>query len=232
MWRDRRKLSAQALSDRITELGGSLSGIAIRRIENGERGVSLEEWLLLSHALAVPPALLFLDLQSGEKVAVAPGATLHPWLIWQWVTGAQPPVVNSESGIGGMVARVEEWHAALTSVRLYQEEEKAADRVRSAVSDVRRAAFVGDDTRVKAARAEYVDALAGLAAVFDEMVENDITPPGKSPEWIALIREHGMSKYPDRLVAVPVHGEGVEDAPSLFRPVTPDDVPGARNGER
>ena len=54
VWRERRNLSAQALADRIAKIGGTLSRVAISKIENGDRGATVEEWLLLAHALAVP----------------------------------------------------------------------------------------------------------------------------------------------------------------------------------
>lgn len=206
-WRRRRNLSVQALADRIADLGGSLNRIAISRIENGNRSVGLDDWLLLSHALAVPPVLLFVDLEGGDDVAVAPMVTLHPWLVWNWATGQEAPIVR-RPGEGNLITRVEEFGQARTAIQLYREEESAADRVHDAKSAIRNAEFVGDKRALASARANYLEALRQLAALFDRMIENNMTPPGKSQEWIQRIRESGFSKYPDRLtVWTPREGE-------------------------
>lgn len=198
-WREERNLSAQALANRLAEIGSVLDRRAVSKIENGNRGVSLDEWLQLAHALAVPPPLLFVDLQSGADVAVAPGVSLHPWLVWGWVTGEHPPLVRSPEG-GGLVTRVEEFSRAQESVYAYRREEAAADAVQAARRDVRTAEFAGDPAAVADARTRYADALRGLAGVFDEMVERGMTPPGKPAEWIDDIRDLNLSRFPDRLV--------------------------------
>lgn len=198
-WRDQRKLSAQGLADRIKELGGSLSRVAISKIENGDRGVSLDEWLQLAHALAVPPPLLFVDLKSGADVAVAPGVVLHPWLVWEWATGNEPPLVRSPRG-GAYVTRVEEFGRAQTAIDLYRSERKAASDVNNAESAIRSAEYVGDADELRAARAAHVEALRGLAEVLDLMVEHGMAPPGKPARWIETIRSLGLSKHPDALI--------------------------------
>jgi transcriptional regulator with XRE-family HTH domain len=206
VWRKRRNLSVQALADRISDLGGTLSRVAISRIENGNRSVSLDEWLLLAHVLAVPPVLLFVDLEGGGDVAIAPAVTLHPWLVWQWATGQEPPIVR-RPGEGSLVTRVEEFGQALTARRLYREEESAANAVQDARALMRRAEFVGEPDAQAAARSAFIEALAMLAKLFDEMIENGITPPGKSPLWIERIRESGLSKYPERLTVYVAPGD-------------------------
>lgn len=205
VWRDQRKLSAQGLADRIKELGGSLSRVAISKIENGDRGVSLDEWLQLAHALAVPPPLLFVDLVSGADVAVAPGVVLHPWLVWEWATGNEPPLVRAPQG-GAYVSRVEEFTRAQEAVHLYRNEAAAGRAINKAQSDIRMAEFAGDDRTMTGARAGYVEALRQLAEVLDQMIERGMTPPGKPREWVERIREMKLSRYPDRLVIFETEG--------------------------
>lgn len=200
IWRDLRKLSAQGLADRIKDLGGSLSRVAISKIENGDRGVSLDEWLQLAHALAVPPPLLFVDLASGADVAVAPGVVLHPWLVWRWATGQEPPLVPSPAG-GALVTRVEEYERARTAVFLYQHEQRAAESVSRALSELRGAEYAGDAAATSAARAAHVEALRDLASALDDMVAMDVQPPAKPREWVETMRALELSKYPDRLAA-------------------------------
>lgn len=210
-WRDERKLSAQALATRLEEIGSDLDRRAISKIENGTRGVSLDEWLQLAHALAVPPPLLFLDLASGADVAVAPEVALHPWLIWDWVTGELPPPVPSPRG-GAVVSRVEEFGRAKSSIFIYRREQAAGKAINRASTDVRSAEYAGDEDALRTAKSAYVDALRDLAQALDDMVKRGMTPPGKPREWIETIRALGLSEDPDSLVIF--EGQGGEDGGS------------------
>ncbi|MEV5691129.1 helix-turn-helix domain-containing protein [Micromonospora globbae] len=206
-WRRRRdNMSAQGLANRIAEMGGTLSRVAISKIENGDRGVSVDEWLQLAHALAVPPPLLFLDLESGTDVEVAPGVVLHPWLVWEWATGQHPPLVPAAEG-GAYVTRVEEFARAQTAINLYRSEARAATAINNAESAIRGAEYVDDADQLRAARTAHVDALRELARVLDLMIEHGMTPPGKPARWVEAIRSLGLSKHPDRLVVHEV-GDG------------------------
>lgn len=193
-WRDRRKLSAQALADRIADLGGSLSRLAISKIENGARGVSVDEWLQLAHALAVPPPLLLFDLESGSDVAIAPAAVLHPWLAWEWVVGNEPPIMTNRT-----VTRVEEFGRAKRAIWLYQQEQRAAEAVHRAESDLDAAEYTGNEDAARAAREARVEALRELAKVLDQMVEHDMNPPAKPRSWVETMRSVKLLKYPDKV---------------------------------
>src|SRR5690606_15849216 len=175
-WREERKLSAQQLADRIAGLGGTLSRAAISQIENGDRGVSVDEWPQL--ALAVPPPLLFLDLQSGEDVAIAPRVALHPWLVWEWVTGEVASPVPAPEG-GAYMSRVAEFGRAMTAIYLYRREGAAARAAHSAQTRIGEAEYAGDEEQVRAARAAYVESLRELARALDAMVEHGVTPPAR-----------------------------------------------------
>jgi transcriptional regulator with XRE-family HTH domain len=198
-WRNERNLSAQGLANRLTDIGSDLDRRAVSKIENGSRGVSLEEWLHLAHALAVPPPLLFLDLQSGEKLQVAPNLALHPWIVWEWIVGEHASPVPSDRG-GALVSRVEEFGRAKTAIQLYRFEEEARNAVHNASSAIRQAEYTGDEEQLRAAKSMRVEALKELAGALDGMIENGMTPPGKSSEVIEAIRDLGLSKYPDQLV--------------------------------
>lgn len=205
-WRKERNLSAQALANRLAEIGSGLDRRAISKIENGDRGVSLDEWLQLAHVLAVPPPLLFVDLQSGADVAVAPGVVLHPWLVWEWATGEQPPLVRAPEG-GAHVTRVEEFSRAKEAIHLYRREGQLGRAINQAQHDVRTAEFAGDSRAATGARVGYVEALRQLAEVLDQMIERGMTPPAKPREWVDGIRELKLSKYPERLLSVEASGE-------------------------
>ncbi len=190
VWRDRRKLSAQGLADRIADIGGSLSRVAISKIENGDRGVTVDEWLQLAHALAVPPPLLFLDLEAGTYVRVAPAVEIHPWLAWEWVVGNEPPIMSDRT-----VTRVEEFGRARTAITLYREERAAAAAVHDAASAIRAAEYAGDEAAVRGARTAHVEALRELARCLDAMVENDIHPPAKPRDWVDTMQSLKLLRY-------------------------------------
>ncbi|MFI7044755.1 helix-turn-helix transcriptional regulator [Streptosporangium sandarakinum] len=191
-WRERRKLSAQDLANRIAEDDGTLDRLAISKIENGKRGISLDEWLQLAYALAVPPPLLFLDLAGGGNVAIVPGAEVHPWLAWEWATGEEPPVTSSRR-----VKRVEEFNDAAAYVRVYREERVASEGVHKAQRAIWSAEYTESPEQLQAAKAQHVEALRGLAKVLNEMVERGMNPPGKPREWVELMRNLDMLKYPE-----------------------------------
>lgn len=195
LWRKRRKLSAQALANRLAELGSeTLNRRSISKIENGDRGVSLDEWLQLAHALAVPPPLLFLDLESGQRVEIAPAAVLHPWLAWEWVTGEEPPVVT-----GNLATRVEEFAQARTTITLYRKEITASEAIHRAESDIAAAEYTGDEQQLKSARFYRVEALRVLGKTLDEMVEHDMALPGLPATWVEAMRSLKALKHLDRV---------------------------------
>jgi transcriptional regulator with XRE-family HTH domain len=226
-WRDERKLTAQGLQDRLAEMGSDLDRRAIAKIETGNRGVSLDEWLQLAHALAVPPPLLFLDLQSGQRVSVAANVYLHPWIVWEWVVGEHAPPVPSERG-GALISRVEEFSRAKTAIHLYRAEEEASNAVSDAASAIRQAEYAGDEERLRAARTAHVEGLRALARTLDEMIENGMTPPGKAADRIETIRALGLSRYPDRLVVFQGPADDPEEVDRAhegrMRPVTEQDA--------
>lgn len=192
-WRDRRGLSTQDLADRLAEIGSeTLNRRSVSKIENRERGVSLDEWIELAHVLAVPPPLLFLDLESGGDVAVAPSLPLHPWLVWEWATGQHAPITADRR-----ITRVEEFSQARLAIDLYQEQRAASDAVSTAEAAIRAATFAGED--VKGPRARYAEALKRLADALNEMVENGVRPPALSPERVEAMVELRLLKYVDQV---------------------------------
>jgi transcriptional regulator with XRE-family HTH domain len=195
-WRRRRKLSAQALADRIAEDGGNLTRAAISRIENGDRGVTLEEWLQLAYALAVPPPLLFLNLESGQPVAIVPGAEVHPWMAYQWATGAEAPVTSEHQ-----LKRLDEWNDARTVIRLHRREVDSAAAVEKAEQAIAAAEYADDQEGLRVARQRHAEALRELAAILDEMVELNVTPPGMPPERLKLMQQLKLLRHPDAISA-------------------------------
>lgn len=88
--RQRRGLNAQALADRIKELGGKLDRAAVSKIENGMRGVSIDEALLLAVALDVAPLHLFLPRDDDQTVTLAPEVMVTATQARRWIRGLEP----------------------------------------------------------------------------------------------------------------------------------------------
>ena len=195
----------------------------VSKIENGDRGVSVDEWLQLAHALAVPPPLLLIDLASGEDTAVTPRVVLHPWIVWGWIAGEIASPVPSERG-GALVSRVEEFGRAQKAVQLYRQEEASSNAVSRAAGEIRAAEYTGDDERLKRAKSDRVDNLRVLGQTLDAMIENGMTPPGKPADVIEAIRDLDLSRYPDRLVVWRGAPDDRDQAPDVMRPPTPADA--------
>lgn len=94
--RDRLRLTALQLSERIAEIGGSVSRQAISKIELAERDVRIDELMLIARALKMSPLLLLFPIGTETdripgEVSLA-GQTMPMWEAVQWFTGeAYPP---------------------------------------------------------------------------------------------------------------------------------------------
>ena len=91
----RPKMSAQALSDRCSELGYEIPRNAITNLENGRKEVvSVQEIAVLALALEVAPVSLLYPLTAD--VEIAPGVVRHPFHAVQWFAGVWAPRSPSE----------------------------------------------------------------------------------------------------------------------------------------
>lgn len=85
------KLSAQALSDRTTELGYTVTRTVIADMESGRRKqVLVPELLALAAALEVPPSLLLLEEFPDGGVEVLPDRVVDGVTALAWIAGTAP----------------------------------------------------------------------------------------------------------------------------------------------
>jgi transcriptional regulator with XRE-family HTH domain len=91
--RGHRSLNYAELSRKLTELGRPISPLAVRRIEEGDRRVDVDDLLALAVALGVPPNSLLLPHEdpSPEPSATAVGDTKFLDL-WSWADGSRGPI--------------------------------------------------------------------------------------------------------------------------------------------
>lgn len=102
--RERRGWTLQQLADAAAELGGRLSRHAIHDIERGrpgkgaerQRQITLDEWLILAEALAVPPLWLIVPLDGRDQLATAPASARGPASAIPWITADNPGQLDDE----------------------------------------------------------------------------------------------------------------------------------------
>lgn len=88
--RQRLGLSAQAFAERAREAGLKFDRGTVSKIENGQRGISLDEALAIAAALDVAPVHLFLPREDDAKVQVAPNVTVEAEQARLWFRGGRP----------------------------------------------------------------------------------------------------------------------------------------------
>jgi len=89
-YRRNQNMSAQALSDRCTELGMTIPRAVISNLENNRRtSVSVPELLVLAAALDVPPAALVFPVGHAETTEALPGAMTPPFEAVRWFAGEE-----------------------------------------------------------------------------------------------------------------------------------------------
>jgi transcriptional regulator with XRE-family HTH domain len=90
-WRDRRDMSAQALSNRCAELGWPIQRSVLSNLESGYREtITVPELFVLSLALEVPALALLVPLGEAETIEVAPGKTVSTTDALRWLRGDAP----------------------------------------------------------------------------------------------------------------------------------------------
>jgi transcriptional regulator with XRE-family HTH domain len=190
-WRDFRRLSAQQLADRIADLGGELTRVAITRIETGKRGISLDEALLLAAALNVPPPLLFFPVKTGDHVRITSISEIHPDLALRWLSGEGPLAVTDRRAMNLAEWSEAKWSEAALPLRMYDAHREEQRNVHIAESQIRRAQFAKDPKGERTARYRFADQLRKLADVRRDMREDGMTPPKLPPDWSAELRRLG-----------------------------------------
>lgn len=96
------KLSAQALADRLGEVGLSWDRYTVQNLESGRRRhLEVGEVVALAAALDLPPILLLYPLGDREEVELLPGQTVSTWDAARWFMGLGPRPGNEDTWIKG-----------------------------------------------------------------------------------------------------------------------------------
>ena len=109
--RDDQNLSYTELSHRLDEVAGwSVNPVGVRRIEDGERRVTVDDLFALAVALGVSPTTLLIpNADDGGESVVATGITekFDAEQLWKWM--------HIEESIDPDLERFDFWQAALPS---------------------------------------------------------------------------------------------------------------------
>jgi transcriptional regulator with XRE-family HTH domain len=88
--RERHAFTQAGLAEKLANFGMPIDRSAIARLENGKRGVSLEEAVRLAFVLNVAPVHLLVDPDGDEAITPVPGAELTPSEARAWIRGQRP----------------------------------------------------------------------------------------------------------------------------------------------
>ena len=187
-FRERRGWSQSDLAAELTDAGWKVDRAQIARIELGDRGISLDEAIMISWALGLPPALIYLPLGEANNVALTPKVVVHPDLARKWVIGVEPTPYSDQR------ARMLKHHYSDMSVwRMHDRLSPAQEAVLTAERAVKAAKYIDDQDRLTEARAEHVRALKGFYDELQKMRKSGLLPPEIHEDTVESMRLAGIN---------------------------------------
>lgn len=94
--RQDRRWNQQELAEELDRLGADIGSRSIvSKIENGTRGIGIDDAFHIAAALNCPPPLMFIAPGSEKRVEVTTRSRIHPHLALEWVKG-ESPLVDSK----------------------------------------------------------------------------------------------------------------------------------------
>jgi hypothetical protein len=88
--RIRGKMTFAELSNRLAEVGRPIPVLGLRRIEQGERRVDVDDLVALAKALRVHPIQLVYPVGFEESIEILPGHSVDVWAAAKYFTGEAP----------------------------------------------------------------------------------------------------------------------------------------------
>jgi transcriptional regulator with XRE-family HTH domain len=185
--RDERGVKLAELSDRMGQLGQPLGITGLSKVENGKRGVDLDELAALARALNVPPLLLIFPLGKQPTIEVLPGVEQPTWPAARWFTGEEPFRSSALTR-----AEFEAWEEAATAYfrrqdRIFEQ----WDETRERIDTIRKMLAAGDPAKVEPFRSELEGRDQARVALEDQLklhrrvMRDHGLDPGNLPEELA-----------------------------------------------
>lgn len=183
-WRRHRGLTQQQLLERVTGWGLSMSRPTLLRLERGERPFTVEELLVISVALDVPPLLLLLPLGQEGEVDMAPMLRMAPETAVEWLLGQEPPVLE-----GRVVGSPFDFHRAAMPLTLWRELEGSLRRFRTLLAEVQAAENADDEAGRHRALARCSKAAPRVREAIVAYRAEGMEPPAWHPRALEVFAE-------------------------------------------
>jgi len=193
-YRENRVWSQADLARELSQIGWKVDRAQVARIESGDRGIALNEAIMIAWVLAIPPALLYLPLGEAANIALAPEVIVHPDAARTWVTGVGPAATSDQ------FARMPgEWKTDMVVWWLHDRLGEQFSKANQTQTRIRSAEYVGEG--ISEAKQDHVDALRELVDLLNDMRERGLVVPEiqetMSDELKALEIKYDGPTYPD-----------------------------------
>ena len=168
-------MSAQQLSDALTDVGVPMARPVLSNLKNGRRHtISVPELIALAYVLRVSPLLLIFPVGASDDSEVLPGVTSTPWDAAKWFMGED--VFPTDRNADDVTAQALKRELA-APIQRFREHDKLIEQYRRTARNVARATEQGDTDAAEAGRS----ILQGLERVVplyrDEIRRAGDTPP-------------------------------------------------------
>ncbi|MCB0935578.1 MAG: helix-turn-helix transcriptional regulator [Mycobacterium sp.] len=109
--REASNLGYAELARRVKSAGRGIPELGLRRIEEGERRVDVDDLMALAAALEVSPiALLMPSTTHGDETTATAVGEVTAHRFWNWLTGEMPLTGDAPSAVFGFISRsVPDW---------------------------------------------------------------------------------------------------------------------------
>jgi hypothetical protein len=222
--RERLGLTRDQLAEECAKLGApQLTFAALTNVETGRkhpktgqrrRQVSVDELLVLSYALAVPPLLLVFPLGELDEIPAPPHwKGIHPRAAWKWAMGEQAPgyvradgkphADNSRIGDEGPT-RFDAWRRVVWPIELHQLLSDATEAYLKATGQLTHLESIGQSKSDEANHASDVRQhhLNQIARTLEEMMTAGLSVPSYRADTAEDIRSTGLLSHPEMLPVI------------------------------
>lgn len=109
--RERDNLSYAQLSRKLKAVGRVIPELGLRRIEEGDRRIDVDDLMALAAAFEVSPTTLLMpSTDDGDQSATTTVGTVTASRLWKWLTGEMPLAGDTTSdGFGFILRSVPSW---------------------------------------------------------------------------------------------------------------------------
>jgi transcriptional regulator with XRE-family HTH domain len=188
--RQARGLHLADVAERMTQYGQPLSLSGVSKVEQGRRGVNLDELAALARALDVTPLLLVLPIGHAATVELFPDTPpVSTWEAADWFAGgAVPahlkpgPAPHAKPASGPFAPLLPPWPDA--AVRYFRDHDRMRENLLSADRDVQRAS--DHETYVRDVERRRLCA-EDLLVVRHDMRQMGLEPPALDPPLRAVL---------------------------------------------